>query len=97
MVTIRLFFESFTLSLISRPIPEDPRDLFEPIVVIHQWFSEHFQNLCNQDWFHTLPSKFISDLTVSSLLKNLPNKHISKDQLLICLKVINIIFFCQSK
>lgn len=84
-------YESFTLSLISRPIPADPRDLFEPIVVIHQWFSEHFQNLCNQDWFHTLPSKFISDLTVSSLLKNLPNKHISKDQLLICLKVINII------
>lgn len=85
----RSLFESFTSALISRPIPEDSRDLFEPIVIIHQWFNGRFQNIYMQDWFHKLPNQFISEPIVSSLLDNLPNVHISKDQLLLYLRIIH--------
>ena len=85
----RSIFEGFTSALISRPIPEDPRDLFEPIVIIHQWFDDRFKNIYMQDWFHELPNQFVSEPIVSSLLDNLPNAHISRDQLLLFLRIIH--------
>ena len=34
----------------SDEIPGDPRDLFEPIVILHQWYDDRFQNIYKQDW-----------------------------------------------
>ena len=86
---IRSLFEGFTSALISRPIPEDPRDLFEPIVILHQCYDDRFQNIYEQDWFHELPNQFISEPIVSSLLNNLPDAYISRDQLMLFLRIIH--------
>lgn len=85
----RSLFEAFTFSIISMPIPTDSRDLFEPNVIAYQLFDERFQNLFDKDWFQELPSQFISENIVSSLIENLHDKHISEQQLTIFLKIIH--------
>lgn len=88
---LRSLFEAFLFAQISRPLPEAPEDLFSPIIPFHLWPDEQFEKIQFLDWFHSLPQQFISQQAVKSLIENIANKHITREQLLFFLKVIHFI------
>lgn len=86
---LRSLFEAFLFAQISKPLPEAPEDLFIPLIPFHLWPDEQFEKIQSLDWFNTLPQQFINQKAVKSLIENIVNKHISREQLLCSLKVIH--------
>ena len=59
-------------------------------IYIPQWHDDFFQRISNNDWFYDLPSMFLKEDRISSLIDFSQGKEIRKNELLTYLRVIHI-------
>ena len=87
----RNLFRNYIRSLFHEYLRQYSTLEFTGDIYIPQWHDIFFQRISKSDWFYELPSRFLKEDRISSLIDFLQGKEIQKDELFIYLRIIHII------